>query len=102
LAFAIIQPLHGQSEPERKLFADLVAANPAHFRSSDLPLLCQYVQAATLSEQAAVELRVSPVVGGRPSPWLTVFEKASRALVALSMRLRLSPQARAPNNPGSK
>jgi hypothetical protein len=35
-------------------------------------------------------------------PWLTVFEKASRALVALSMRLRLSPQARAPNNPGSK
>jgi len=87
-------------EAERSLFASLVAANPAaQFKSSDLPLLCQYVSAAILSEQAVAELRASPVVGGRPSPWLTVFEKANRAMVSLSMRLRLSPQARAPNNP---
>jgi hypothetical protein len=37
--------------------------------------------------------------GGRPSPWLTVAEKTNRAVVALSLRLRLSPQARAPNTP---
>ena len=39
------------------------------------------------------------MVDGKPSPWLTVQEKAVRALVALSLRLRLSPQARQPNNP---
>jgi hypothetical protein len=34
------------------------------------------------------------VIGGRLSPWVTVGEKADRAIVALSMRLRISPQAR--------
>ena len=45
------------------------------------------------------ELRSEPLVGGKPSPWLTVAEKTNRAVVALSLRLRLSPQARAPNTP---
>jgi phage terminase small subunit len=34
------------------------------------------------------------VVNGRPSPWIVVQEKAVRAMTALAMRLRLSPQAR--------
>ena len=34
------------------------------------------------------------MIAGRPNPWLTVAEKCDRALVALSMRLRISPQAR--------
>jgi hypothetical protein len=89
------------SEGERSIFIDVVANCTAnHFRASDLPLLCRYVESAALAEQAAAELRRDgPVVGGRPSPWITVQEKAVRALVALSMRLRLSPQARQPNNP---
>jgi hypothetical protein len=85
---------------ERDLFVSLVAANPpGHFKTSDLPLLVQFCAAAVLSERATAELRTAPVIDGKPSAWLTVFEKASRAMVALSMRLRLSPQARAPNNP---
>jgi hypothetical protein len=65
-----------------------------------MPLLVQYVSAAVLSERALVELRRSPLnKEGKASPWLVVFEKANRASIALSMRLRLSPQARAPNNP---
>jgi hypothetical protein len=32
--------------------------------------------------------------GGRVNPMLVVAEKCDRALVALSMRLRISPQAR--------
>jgi hypothetical protein len=85
---------------EARLFAQLVAANaPAHFKTSDLPLLQQYVAAAVLNDQATAELRAGAVVGGRPSPWLAVFEKTNRAVVALSMRLRLSPQARSPNHP---
>jgi len=87
-------------QPERDLFAQLVAANaPTHFKVSDVPLLVQYVTAAVLADRAAENLRGEPVVGGRPSPWLAVFEKTNRAMVALSMRLRLSPQARSPNHP---
>lgn len=58
------------TEAERKLFADLVASSkPDHFRSSDLPLLCRYVEAAVMAERAADELRQNPIVNGRASPW---------------------------------
>jgi hypothetical protein len=95
-----LRPPTNLPEIERNLFASLVAANsPTHFKLSDMPLLCQYVAAAVLADQAAAELRVAPVIGGlKPSPWLAVFEKCTRATTTLSMRLRLSPQARAPKN----
>ena len=81
---------------ERRRFVELVAnCDAGQFRQSDAPLLCRYVEADALAERAAKELReVGPVVDGRASPWVTVQEKAVRALVALSMRLRLSPQSR--------
>jgi hypothetical protein len=82
---------------ERDLFVELVASNPPkHFRPSDMPLLLQYVASATLAEKALAQLRRQPVIdgGNRTSPWLVVFEKASRASIALAMRLRLSPQSR--------
>src|SRR5262245_6651182 len=48
-----LRPPSTLSDPERTLFASLVTSNsPQHFKTSDLPLLCQYVQAAVLSEQA--------------------------------------------------
>ncbi len=34
------------------------------------------------------------MIDGKASPWLMVQEKSVRALTALSMRLRLSPQSR--------
>jgi|SRR5215216_7851150 len=90
-----LNPPETLGEPERVLFTSLVAANsPEHFRPSDLPLLCRYCEASILAEQAAGELRHGAVIDGRPSPWLVVSEKSTRALVALSMRLRLSPQSR--------
>src|SRR5262249_36602666 len=83
-----LRPPTNMPAPERVLFAQLVGANaPAHFKSSALPLLTQYVTAAVLADRAAENLRVEPVVGGRASPWLQVFEKANRVVVALSMRL---------------
>jgi hypothetical protein len=85
---------------ERELFARLVSACPAsHFQASDAPLLAQYVANVVLNERATAELRTAPIVDGRPSPWLVVAEKSHRAVVALSLRLRLSPQARAPHAP---
>jgi len=82
-------------QPSRAIFFDVVAAcDRDHFRPSDLPLVVRYVEAAALGDQAAAQLRLGAVITGKPSPWITVQEKAVRAMVALSMRLRLSPQSR--------
>jgi phage terminase small subunit len=99
-----LRPPASLSEPERELFAKIVGTNkPAHFQPSDLTLLARYCELSVLAETAAGHLRdEGSVIAGRVNPWLTVQEKAVRGLVALSMRLRLSPQARAPNNPGTK
>jgi phage terminase small subunit len=84
------------SETERAIFAAVVkACDATHFRQSDLPLLCRFCELTALAEQAASELRQhGAVISGRASPWIVVQEKCVRGLVALSMRLRLSPQAR--------
>jgi phage terminase small subunit len=90
-----LRPPATLSEPERDLFLAIVGnCSHDHFRASDLPLLSRYCEASVLAERAAEQLREAPVVDGKPSPWLPVREKATRELVALSMRLRLSPQAR--------
>jgi hypothetical protein len=99
-----LRPPATLSEPERTAFIEIVDSCAAgHFVHSDMPLLCRYAEASVLAEQAARELRQGgAVINGRPSPWLTVQERCVRAMVALTMRLRLSPQARQPNNPSRK
>jgi phage terminase small subunit len=96
-----LRPPETLGERERQLFVDLVAGSKAsHFQATDLPLLSRYCELSFLAETAAGRLRnEGPVIGGRTSPWVSVLEKATKGLVALSMRLRLSPQARSPNNP---
>jgi phage terminase small subunit len=83
-------------EHDAGLFRELVGSVDAdHFRAGDVPLLRQYVEAIRLAEEAGDALRRDgAVIGGRASPWLVVSEKAQRSMVALSMRLRLSPQSR--------
>jgi hypothetical protein len=94
-----LEPPSTLSPPERKLFSELVAGvDRKHFRPTDAPLLCRYVEAAVLAEEAARELRESgAVVDGKPSPWIVIQEKSVRAMTALSLRLWLSPQARLSN-----
>ena len=81
---------------ERRRFLELVeSCDPDHFRPSDLPLLCRFVEADVIGELAATELRTGgAVIDGRASPWLIAQEKAVRALVALATKLRLSPSSR--------
>jgi hypothetical protein len=91
-----LHPPPSLSEIERTIFnAVIKSCDPKHFRASDLPLLVRYVESCALGDHAAEQLRTNgAVVGGKPSPWIIVQEKAVRAMVALSLRLRLSPQSR--------
>jgi phage terminase small subunit len=95
-----LRPPPSLNEAERAVFIDLVAAAKSdHFVASDLPLLTRYCEAIVLGDRAAVELRQAAIVDGKVSPWISIQEKATKAVIMLSMRLRLSPQSRAANNP---
>ena len=88
------------SELERETFIDIVTGvDSGHFRQSDLALLCAYCRAIVAEREAAGELARAPVVDGEPSPWLRIHQAAVKTMMGLSMRLRLSPQARQANNP---
>jgi phage terminase small subunit len=89
-------PLPGLSAEEERILQQLLdSVDPGHFAPSDLPLLVSYVQAVCQHDRAVQAIRhEGDVVDGKVNPWLVVLEKAQRAMVALSMRLRLSPQAR--------
>ena len=92
---AALTPPATLSDEASTLFRQIVASvDPHHFAASDRSLLIEYVRAAELANQAATELQAGAVVDGKVSPWVTVQEKAVRSLVALSGRLRLSPQSR--------
>jgi hypothetical protein len=80
------------------VFREILAATPRdHFQISDAPLIEGYAQAIVAARKAAIELDLhGPVTSaGKLSPWVSVSEKAHRALALLAARLRLSPQHRA-------
>jgi hypothetical protein len=91
-----LRPPETLSAPARKVFLDIVAnEEPTHFRQSHMPLLVQYCEATALAELSIKEMQkkdAAPI-------WLHRWEKATRVMTALSMRLRLSPQSLAANNP---
>ena len=90
-----LQPPDHLSADEQRRFVEIVSTCEArHFRPSDATLLCRFVEADALAERAAKELRKHPVVDGKASAWLAVQEKSVRALVLLSVRLRLGPMSR--------
>jgi hypothetical protein len=80
----------------RETFAEIVGALDAdHFQVADTDLLCAYVAAIHLERAAREHLdSEGGVVGGKANAWLVVLEKAQRAMTALSLRLRIGPQAR--------
>jgi hypothetical protein len=92
-------PELGAGSIEREIFSQTVASVPAgHFGAEDLPILSAYARAAALERRAAEELQVSAVVGGQPSPWLAVCTSATLSMLRLSVKLRIGPRSRAPNN----
>ena len=80
----------------RAVFARIVYDVGAdHFRASDSDLVEQYSAAICLARDAYHQLRdEGPIKDGRVNPWQTVLEKANRASVSFSQRLRLAPMSR--------
>jgi P27 family predicted phage terminase small subunit len=91
-----LKPRTGLPPEIKLLWIELVGSMPSdHFRQSDAALIEQFCQSIALARTAYANLNAEgPVVAGRANPWLIVLEKAHRSSVALSMRLRLSPQSR--------
>jgi hypothetical protein len=91
-----LQPRGDAPESLRPIIIDLVASvPPTHFRPGDIDLIEQYAQAVLLARQAFEKLEEEgPVIDGKANAWLIVLEKSHRSCVALSARLRLSPQQR--------
>jgi P27 family predicted phage terminase small subunit len=94
--FTRLRPPSDLGKDEQAVWRTIVlTCHEKHFEPSDAPLLVRYCENVVLARRAAAALTAeSPVIAGRTNPWLTVAEKCDRALVALSMRLRISPQAR--------
>jgi len=87
----------GDMSPEAaRIWRSITKSLPAeHFRASDAPLLRSYCESTASADRAAHELATNGhVTGGKASPWNVVSEKAIRAQVSLSLRLRLCPSAR--------
>jgi phage terminase small subunit len=91
-----IRPPVELEAPAREVFADIAAAaKPGHFQAIDAPLLAAYCRAVVMEREASAA--ISKALAAAPPPLLKVHEQSVRALHMLSQRLRLSPQARAPN-----
>ena len=92
-----IEPRAAAPDEIKVIVRDLVDSMPPdHFRAEDSHLVEQYAQSIALARQAYEHLDDEGPIGadGKASSWLIVLEKAHRSSVALSMRLRLSPQSR--------
>jgi hypothetical protein len=86
-----VQPPASLSEAARGAFLDLVVScDPEHFEDSDVTLLARYANAVVFSEQAEAQLQANP----DDAKALTLWEKATRTMSGLALRLRLGPQSR--------
>jgi phage terminase small subunit len=89
-------------ERERAVFLDLVTStDPRQFRNSDVPLLARWSELVVMAETAAEHLRSEGMLTDKatPSPWLKIHEQATKGMAIMALRLRISPQARAPKAP---
>jgi hypothetical protein len=86
-----IQPPNSLSEPARAAFVALVSNHaPDHFEGGDVTLLARYANATVFSEVAEARLVANP----DDTRALALWEKSTRTMSALALRLRISPQAR--------
>jgi hypothetical protein len=88
---AKLEPPPTLSGSERVIFEEIVAAvDSRHFRKSDQALLASYVRAIGFEADAARRFAENPTDTKLSMLW----ERSTKALMNLSMKLRLCPLAR--------
>jgi hypothetical protein len=95
---ARLRPPASLQGPERQAFLDVVLSCPTgQFRPADLPLLCRWAELCVLCETAMAEMTAGGMVtsDGKVSSWFSIYERSTKALAGLALRLRLGPQSRA-------
>jgi hypothetical protein len=86
-----LKPPADLSPEARAVFIDVVVnSNPEHFQPADLPLLCVYADAVVQARACAKQVRE----GLGTDIVIKAQRNALSAIFQLSMRLRVSPQAR--------
>ena len=91
-----LKPPDSLGPAEKRVFWSLITQVPAtQFQPADLSLICRWCELTVVADRAAAEMATGNLVeNGLPSPWIAIHEKATKQLIALSLRLRLSPQSR--------
>ena len=88
---ARLRPPADLSPEAKAVFIDVVVnSNPEHFQPADLPLLCVYAEAVVQARDCAKQVRE----GQATDTVIKAQRNALSAIFQLSMRLRVSPQAR--------
>jgi hypothetical protein len=92
----LLQPPPELSPSQRELFAIITSTCKSdHFREADVPLIALFCQAVQLAQSTGAEVAKDPTKAS--GALLKAYELASRRVLGLSQRLRLSPQARRAN-----
>ena len=83
-----VHPPESLSDDARRAFTDLVLSLPvAHFKLSDVPLLCRWSELTALAERSALEMTQSNglvTVEWRPSAWFSIHAQSVKALSGLA------------------
>jgi hypothetical protein len=86
-----VQPPASLSEAARAAFIAVVSSvAPEHFEQADATLLARYATATVLAEAAEATLQSDPT----NTKALALWEKSTRTMSGLALRLRLGPQSR--------
>jgi phage terminase small subunit len=95
-----LQPPPELTQSERETFAQITSTvKIGHFRPSDDRLLGLYVQALTLARSTGEAMQRDP---SNPSlALIRAYDAATRRLVQLGTKLRLTPLARSPQKSGA-
>ena len=84
-----------QRRGEGTLQSNFVKASKDQFRQTDDTLFELYCLAVLEARLAYRHLETEGrIISGRLSPWVSILEKANKAVVSLSVRLRLGPKSR--------
>jgi hypothetical protein len=94
-----LQPPRELTSAEKRIWISIVSdRKPEHFVASDKVLLIAYCHAAALEAALARQITAKK----SDSTMIARWERAVRAMVSLSMRLRLSPQSRSPTHSAAR